>query len=129
MKEIRDNSPNKTDKKDPGVIADIIQLGCVLNVIAPKGEAAKLRQLIHARERAIGARNALLSQLHAFAYKIFPEFNQIFKSLQVKTAQYILKHHTKPEDIAELNSQELISKIRTLGRGRIQQTENYAKAA
>lgn len=45
VKEIRDNSPNKTDKKDPGVIADIIQLGCVLNVIAPKGEAAELCQL------------------------------------------------------------------------------------
>ncbi len=55
VKEIRDNSPNKTDKKDPGVIADIIQLGCVLSVIVPKGEAAELRQLIHGRERAIGA--------------------------------------------------------------------------
>ena len=123
VKEIRDNSPNKTDKKDPGVIADIIQLGCVLSVIVPKGEAAELRQLIHARERAIGARNALLSQLHAFVYKIFPEFNQIFKSLKGKTAQYILKHHTMPEDIAELNTHELISKIRTLSRGRIQQTK------
>ena len=123
VKEIRDNSPNKTDKKDPGVIADIIQLGCVLSVIVPKGEAAELRQLIHARERAIGARNALLSQLHAFVYKIFPEFNQIFKSFKGKTAQYILKHHTMPEDIAELNTHELISKIRTLSRGRIQQTK------
>lgn len=123
VKEIRDNSPNKTDKKDPGVIADIIQLGCVLSVIVPKGEAAELRQLIHARERAIGARNALLSQLHAFVYKIFPEFNQIFKSFKGKTAQYILKHHTMPEDIAEINTHELIPKIRTLSRGRIQQTK------
>ncbi|TDI93166.1 MAG: hypothetical protein E2O77_03440 [Caldithrix sp.] len=91
VKEIRDNSPNKTDKKDRGVIADIIQLGCVLNVIAPKGEAAELRQLIHARERAIGARNALLNQLHAFAYKIFPEFNQIFKYLQGKNGAIYLE--------------------------------------
>ena len=82
VKEIRDNSPNKTDKKDPGVIADLIQLGCVLSVIVPKGEAAELRHLVHARERAITVQNALLSQLHAFVYKIFPELSQVFKSLQ-----------------------------------------------
>jgi transposase len=120
VKEIRDNSPNKTDKKDPRVIADIIQLGCFLNVIVPKGDAAELRQLIHARERAIGFRDALLNQLHTFVYKIFPEFNQVFKSLKGKTAQSLLRLHPLPEDIAAMDTEVLISTIRTLSRGRIQ---------
>jgi len=36
IKKIQDNSPNKTDKKDPRVIADLIELGCVLSVIFPE---------------------------------------------------------------------------------------------
>ena len=38
MKEVNDNSPLKTDDKDPRVIADIIRLGRALSVIVPEGD-------------------------------------------------------------------------------------------
>jgi transposase len=36
MKEVQDNSPLKTDDKDPRVIADIIRLGRALTIIVPR---------------------------------------------------------------------------------------------
>ena len=36
MKEVNDNSPLKTDDKDPRVIADIIRLGHTLTIIVPE---------------------------------------------------------------------------------------------
>jgi hypothetical protein len=42
VKEISDNSPLKTDGKDPRVIADIIKLGRALSVVIPEGHAACL---------------------------------------------------------------------------------------
>jgi transposase len=40
VKEIHDNSPLKTDDKDPRVIADIIKLGRSLSIVIPEGDAA-----------------------------------------------------------------------------------------
>ena len=51
LKELQGNSPNKTDQKDPKVIADIIELGHALTVVVPEGAAADLRRLTNARER------------------------------------------------------------------------------
>ena len=73
LKELQDNSPNKTDKKDPKVIADIIMLGHALSVIVPEGDAANLRNLIHARERAIQRRTSHYNQVQDLVFEIFPE--------------------------------------------------------
>jgi len=43
LKELPGNSPLKTDRKDPKVIADIIELGHALTVVIPEGPAAELR--------------------------------------------------------------------------------------
>jgi transposase len=48
MKEVNDNSPLKTDDKDPRVIADIIRLGRALNIVVPEGDAAANHVLISA---------------------------------------------------------------------------------
>jgi len=66
MKEINDNSPLKTDRKDPRVIADIIRLGHALSVVIPDGDAAYLRRLNNARERHNKERTALLNPKNAF---------------------------------------------------------------
>ncbi len=72
MKEVNDNSPLKTDDKDPRVIADIIRLGHALTIIVPEGEAAYLRRLNNARERHVGEQTALLNQLQQLVLPYFP---------------------------------------------------------
>ena len=102
MKEVNDNSPFKTDDKDPRVIADIIRLGHALTVIVPEGHAAYLRRLNNARERHIRERTALLNQLQQLVFLLFPEFKTVLKNIKVKTARYILKHYTTPETIGAM---------------------------
>lgn len=87
LKELQGNSPNKTDYKDPKVIADIIELGHALTVVVPEGAAAELRRLTQARERSMQRRIVLLNQLHGLAYLLFPELLQVMKNIKTKTAQ------------------------------------------
>ena len=74
MKEVNDNSPLKTDNKDPRVIADVIRLGRALTIVIPEGDAAYLRRLNNARERHVCERTALLNQMLQLVFIIFPEF-------------------------------------------------------
>jgi len=89
VKEIRGNSPNKTDEKDPEVIADIIELGNYLTVVIPEGVSAELRRLTQSRERAVGRRTMPVNQVHGLVSVIFPEFLMVMKDIKTKTAHTI----------------------------------------
>lgn len=119
LKELHGNSPNKTDYKDPKVIADIIELGHALTVVVPEGAAAELRRLTQARERSMQRRIALLSQLHDLTYLLFPEFLQIMKDIKTKTAQYLLKHYPTPQVLAKYGLGELTKTLKKVSRGKL----------
>ena len=118
MKEVNDNSPLKTDDKDPRVIADIIRLGRALSVIVPEGDAAYLRRLNNARERHVGEQTALLNQLQQLVFLIFPEFMSVFKNMKGKTARRILRNYTTPDKIADLDKNKLGEEMRKRSRGK-----------
>ncbi|MBW2632504.1 MAG: IS110 family transposase, partial [Deltaproteobacteria bacterium] len=117
IKELTGNSPNKTDKKDPRVIADVISLGHSLTVVMPEGAAAQLRRLTHARERAIGRRTAMNNQLQDLVFVIFPELGSIIKP-STKTGMYLIKNYPDPESIASIGIENLSDIIRRIGRGK-----------
>ncbi len=119
VKEVQDNSPNKNDKKDPKVIADIIELGRWLRVVIPEGTAAELRELVHSRDDALKERTAQYNKLYDHMFKIFPEFEQLMKNLKTKTAQYLLQHYPTPESIIELGVVKLSEIIHRISRGKI----------
>ena len=119
LKEVQNNSPNKTDKKDPKVIADIIELGRWLRVVIPEGSAAELRELVHSRDDAMKECTSQYNKIYDHMFKIFPEFEQVMKDLKTKTAQYLLKHHPTPESIMELGITELSKIIHKISRGKI----------
>jgi transposase len=118
MKEVNDNSPLKTDDKDPRVIADIIRLGRALTIVVPEGDAASLRRLNNARERHVGEQTALLNQLQQLVFLIFPEFKTVLKNMKGKTAQYILKRYTTPERIGTLSKEALGEEMRKRSMGK-----------
>ncbi len=117
LKELQGNSPNKTDRKDPKVIADIIELGHALTLVVPEGPAAELRRLSQARDRGIHRRTALLNQLQQLVFLIFPEFLQIMKKVKTKSAQYLLKHYTTPQGIVEYGLEPLSITLRKVSYG------------
>lgn len=131
IKELNDNSPLKTDDKDPRVIADVLRLGHALSVVIPEGDAAYLRRLSNARERHVGERTALLNQLQQLVFLIFPEFKTVFNDIKGKTAQHILRRYTTPERIGSLNQGELGEEMRkqSMGKFGVQQAELLIRLA
>jgi transposase len=119
MKELEGNSPGKTDRKDPKVIADIIGLGHALSVVIPEGAAAELRRLTLARERSIQRRTALYNQLQDLVFILFPEFLQVMKDVKTKTAQYLLRHDPTPQDIVKRGFETLVSILKRVSRGKL----------
>ena len=119
VKEIRGNSPNKTDEKDPQVIADIIELGNYLSVVIPEGASAELRRLTQARERATERRTMLVNQVHGLVSVVFPEFLWVMKDIKTKTAQYLLKQYPRPQDIVGLGCEGLEATLKKTSRGRL----------
>lgn len=131
VKEIRGNSPNKTDEKDPEVIADIIEIGNYLTVVIPEGASAELRRLTQARQRAVERRTMLVNQVHSLVSVVFPEFLWIMKDIKTKTAHYLLKHYPRPQDIVGLGCEWLEATLKRISRGRLgkERAEALYKAA
>ena len=121
IKDLTGNSPNKTDKKDPRVIADVIGLGHALTLIVPQGAAAHLRRLTQARERAIRDRTATINQIQNLVFVVFPEFLSVMKNINTKTAGYLIEHYPTPRDIIALGVEELAAVMRKISRGRLGQ--------
>ncbi len=121
IKELTGNSPNKTDRKDPRVIADVIMLGHALMVVIPQGPSAHLRRLTQARERAIRDRTAIVNQLQHLVFVIFPEFLQVIKKISCKTGLYLLRHYPSRQAIAALGEDKLSRIIKRVSRGRMGQ--------
>ena len=119
IKELTGNSPNKTDRKDPRVIADVIALGHVLTLVVPRQAAAELRRLSHARQGFIKKRTAACNQLNDRVYILFPEFTKIFKDIICKSALYLLEQHPLPEDIVAREPQRLTALLKKISRGKI----------
>jgi len=119
VKELTGNSPNKTDMKDPRVIADVMILGHALSVIIPTGPSAELRRLTQARERAVEKQTATVNQLRQVVYVIFPEWEDIFQDINCKSSRELLKHYPTPEEVAQLGVRKLANFLHQGSRGRI----------
>jgi len=121
VKEINDNSPLKTDDKDPRVIADIIKLGRALSIVIPEGDAAYLRRLNNSRERHVKERTALVNQLQQLVFLLFPEFKKVIKDIKCRTPLYLLKKYPTPEAISVLETHVLGEEMRKKSRGKFRE--------
>ncbi len=121
LKELTGNSPNKTDEKDPRVIADVIALGHALTLVVPEGPAAELRRLSQARERAIKSRTAMGNQLQHLLFVIFPEFLWTMKHMKSKSVLYLVENCPTPESIIAIGNEALCEILKKISRGKLGQ--------
>jgi transposase len=121
VKEINDNSPLKTDDKDPRVIADIILLGHTLSIVIPEGDAAYLRRLNNSREKHVRERTALVNQLQQLVFLLFPEFKEVIKDIKCRTPLYLLNRYPTPEALSVLNKHVLSEEMRKYSRGKVRE--------
>jgi transposase len=118
LKELTGNSPNKTDEKDPKVIADVISLGHALTLVIPEGPAAELRRLSQARERAIKSRTSMSNQLQHLLFVLFPEFSWTLKS---KSVLHLVENCPTPESIIRMGIEALSAILKKTSRGQLGQ--------
>lgn len=119
LKELQGNSPEKNDKKDPRVIADIIMLGHALSVIIPEGASAELRRLNQARERAVKDQTADKNRLQDRMFILFPEFLDIMRGISSKSAMHLIQNHSTPEDIVHLGEEALAAILKKVSCGKL----------
>ena len=118
-KELNDNSPSKTDRKDACVIADLVQNGRFLTCLLPGGIYAELRSLHVTREQERRKLNSALNQLQAFLDEYFPELSQVFKDLMGMAAGWVLRHLPFPQDILALSLKELAGCLKEASNSRV----------
>ncbi|MFC1562936.1 IS110 family transposase [candidate division KSB1 bacterium] len=119
LKELGDNSPLKTDKKDPRVLADIIELGHWLSVVVPTGLAAELRELAHSRESLISLRSADYNRLQNLLSVLFPEFLTVMRSVRTKSALCLLKRYPSTDAIIAAGCDILAEALHNISRGQL----------
>jgi transposase len=111
-KEEEDNTPRKNDKKDAGIIADLVKNGKFLNLLLPSGIYADLRNLTVTRRQLKQQLNSALNRLYAILDEYFPEFEQIFKNLLGKASLWVLKHCPFPSMILSQPVENLAEKLK-----------------
>ncbi len=118
-KEVSDNSPNKTDDKDPWVIANLILMGSGLTVNIAEGKIQELRNHIYNREALIDDQNRLINRIESLLAVYFPEFLKLFDTIMAKTSLYILKYYPLPQDLLKADPDRLTNELRKISRGRV----------
>lgn len=101
VKELEDNSPEKNDTKDAGLIAGLVVEGRYVHAGTARGVFAQLRVLGAHREDLVEEKTRLLNRLQAYVDRVFPEFGGIFSDLGTRGARAALGVAVTPEQFVE----------------------------
>ena len=107
-RELDDNSPSKSDQKDPKTIAMLVKDGRYRDVYIPDGNYQELREWVCERERLQERLGALSNQIVRWLDIYFPEFVTVFKNWRGKAAWIALRRFSTPERMAEAGAQEIL---------------------
>jgi transposase len=122
-KELDDNNPSKTDRKDPKTIAMLIKDGRYIEPYLPEGVYKELRTAMDSRWRIMKELSAIKNRISRWLCIYFPELTKVFKDWEGKAAILVLKEYATPTKIKEKGIDGIIAvwkehKIRAVGRKR-----------
>lgn len=122
-KELDDNNPSKTDRKDPKTIAMLVKDGRYMEPYIPEGIYKELRNLMDSRWRITKELFAIKNRIGRWISIYYPEFTKVFVDWEGKAAMLILKECPTPAKIIEKGIDGIIAiwkehKIRAVGMKR-----------
>lgn len=132
-KELDDNSPTKSDKKDSITIAKLVAGGRYFDLYMPHDVYAELRGLGTSRAGINKRKMAIKNTIIAILDEYFPEYTDVFKvPLNGKATRQILKNCPFPKHILQLGEEGLVKEIKkavkkTVGRKKALQLIEAAK--
>jgi len=129
-KEVRDNSPNKTDNKDPRVIADLVWNGCYQELLNLSGVYAELRAASVEWASLSKKRTALRNEFGCLLEVWFPELASVFKDIACKSARGIVRKYPDAMSIASSRLSSVRSTLKKASSGRtVKKAEEIIAAA
>jgi transposase len=112
-KELDDNSPSKSDRKDPKTIAMLVKDGRYQIPYMPQGIFAELRKANNLREEWLEKSWTVKNKVQRWIDTYFPEFTDAFKSWEGKAALLTLAEIPLPDTITKLPAEEIVGIWRT----------------
>lgn len=101
-KELDDNSQTKNDRKDPKVIAGLVNEGRYMIPYLPDGIYAELRTASNMRFQLQSELTRIQNRLSRWFSIYFPEYRTVYRKINAKSGMMILKTAPLPEDILAL---------------------------
>lgn len=103
-KELDDNSPEKSDLKDPKTIAGLVRDGRFSTSYLPSGVYAEIREASVCRDMIMKQHVRLANQIQGWLQKYFPEYLECYKDWNSTSGLMLLKHAPLPQDIIKLGA-------------------------
>lgn len=107
-RELDDNNPSKSDRKDPKTIAMLVKDGRYRDVYVPVGAYQELRELVCERERLQERLGSLKNQIVRWLDIYFPEFTTVFKDWSKQAAWLTLRHFSTPQRVVDAGALEIL---------------------
>lgn len=102
IKELDDNSPKKTDEKDPKTIAKLVVDGRYSVPYMPEGIYAEIRDLVYSRDRIVKQHNISANRIQRWLAIHFPEYLGIYTRFDSTSGLAVLKKAPLPKDVIAL---------------------------
>jgi len=103
-KELDDNHPSKTDRKDPKTIAKLVIEGRYSEPYMPDGVYADLRVAMNCRWRILKELTAIENRIQRWLKIYFPEHKSVFGSFDCVSSMFILRVAPLPADLKVLGA-------------------------
>lgn len=131
-KELDDNHPSKSDRKDPKTIAKLVLEGRFIEPYLPEGLYAELRVAMNCRWRILCELTAAKNQIQRWLKIYFPEHGTIFGNFIGVGSLALLKAAPMPSDVVKLGPDGINNiwrkmKLRAVGKKRAQRAFEAAK--
>ena len=104
-KELDDNHPSKTDRKDPKTIAKLVIEGRYNEPYIPEGIYAELRVSMNCRWRILREMTAVKNQIQRWLKIYFPEHKDVFSAFDCASSMLVLRTAPLPCDILALGAE------------------------
>lgn len=119
-KEMDDNHPSKSDRKDPKTIAKLVCEGRYNEPYIPEGAYADLRSVMECRRRVCKELNQIKNRIQRWLSIYFPEFVKVYCKIDTISGLIVLENAPLPKDIlalgaAGLNELWRKSKVKAVG--------------
>ena len=104
VKELDDNSPEKSDLKDPKTIAGLVKDGRYSTAYIPEGVYAEIREASVCRDQIMKQHVRLANQIQGWLQKYFPEYLECYENYDSTSGLMLLQHAPLPQDIIKLGA-------------------------